>query len=199
MTATAKRRIEQRDKVLLAARKCFVRHGFHATGVAEIAKACRMSVGNIYHYFPNKNAIVRAITDQVRSRMLPVLQPLARHANPLEGLVEIMLVSVREICAGANARLWMEILAEAPRNAVIRKICLAVDREFRGYLKDLMRRGVQAGQLPHDTDLEATSLWLSALLDGAIARLCQQPDLDLTQTLNVLARNMRRFLCLTNA
>lgn len=109
MAASHPHRLAQRDKVMLAARKCFIRHGFHATGMAEIAAACRMSAGNIYHYFPNKNAIVRAITDETRSRMVPALRPLAEHADPVEGLVEMMLFCVRWLGGDANARLWMEI------------------------------------------------------------------------------------------
>ncbi len=193
MAVSTQHRSEQRGKVLLAARKCFVRHGFHATGMAEIAKACGMSVGNIYHYFPHKNAIVQAITDEIRSRLAPVLQPLADHADPVEGLVQIMLLSVREISAGTNPRLWMEILAEVPRNKVIRDLCLAFDRDFQALLKHLMRRAMHAGQLAPDTDLDANCFWLGALLDGAIAGLCARPDLDRTRTQLALAQNLRRF------
>lgn len=193
MVSRPQHRSEQRGKVLLAARKCFVRHGFHATGMAEIAKACRMSVGNIYHYFPHKNAIVQAITDEVRSRMLPAIRPLADCADPVEGLVQVMLLSVREICTDSNARLWMEILAEVPRNKVIRSICRTFDQDLSDVLEHLMRRAMQAGQLPPDTDVEASALWLMALLDGAISRLSAQPDLDLTRTQETFAQNLRRF------
>lgn len=193
MAASHPHRLAQRDKVMLAARKCFIRHGFHATGMAEIAAACRMSAGNIYHYFPNKNAIVRAITDETRSRMVPALRPLAEHADPVEGLVEMMLFCVRWLGGDANARLWMEILAEAPRNQRIRAICLAFDRDFRDILKRLLRRAVQAGQLTPDMDLDAASLWLVALLDGATARLAVQPDLDV-RTLDTLGAIIRRCL-----
>lgn len=192
MATSPEHRLEQRDKVLLAARKCFVRHGFHASGMAEIAKACRMSVGNIYHYFPHKNDIVQAITDQIRSRLIPVLRPLADHGDPVEGLVGIMRLSLREICTGSNARLWMEILAEAPRNKVIRNTCLAFDRDFQGVLKGLLQRAVRARQLAPDTDLEASSLWLVALLDGAIARWSAQPKLNLTRFQDALAQSIRR-------
>jgi AcrR family transcriptional regulator len=192
MPPTQKHKRAQRDKVMLAARKCFVRHGFHATGMAEIAKACRMSAGNIYHYFPHKNAIVQAITDEMRSRMLPLLHPLADHPNPMEGLVEIMRLSVDEICTNSNARLWMEILAEAPRNKVLRKICQTVDRDFQAALERLLRRAVRGGQLPRDTDVEGNSVWLVALLDGAISRFSAEPDLDPARLHRALAQNLRR-------
>lgn len=193
MSVSEQYRIEQRHKVLLAARKCFVRHGFHATGMAEIAKACQMSVGNIYHYFPNKDAIVKAITDEIRSRMLPVLQPLGNHSDPREGLIQVMLLSLREICTGSNAVLWMEILAEVPRNKVIRSVCMAFDSELRELVKHLMQRAIDAKQLSPKIDPEATSLWLIALLDGAIARLIVEPDLDFTHAHDTLAQHLRRF------
>lgn len=195
MAITAQHRLEQRDKVLHAARTCFIQHGFHSTGMAEIAKACGMSVGNIYHYFPNKNAIVQAITDETRSRMAPVLRPLERHADPLEGLVQVILLSLRELCHDSNARLWMEILAEAPRNEPIREICLTFDRDLQDLLLRLMERAVQAGQLSPAVNLDATSIWLMALLDGAIARLSVQPDLDWSAILESLADNLRHIHC----
>ncbi len=195
MAFTIQHRLEQRDKVLHAARTCFIQHGFHATGMAEIAKACGMSVGNIYHYFPNKNAIVQAITDETRSRMAPVLRPLEHHSNPVEGRIQVILVGLRDLVRDSNARLWMEIQAEAPRNQPIREICLAFDRDLRNLLLRLMERAVHAGQLSPAVNLEATSIWLVALLDGAIARLSVEPDLDLPGMLEVLTDNLRHFLC----
>lgn len=195
MTDRTKRRLEQRDKVLSAARRCFVRRGFHVTGMAEIAKACRMSVGNIYHYFPNKDAIVKAITEQTRSRIMPVLRQLESHADPVEGIIGMILFGVEECYRDSNARLWVEILAEAPRNRRIRKSSLAFDRDFQLVLKRLMERGIQSGRLPAETDIEAASIWLVALLDGAMSRISIQPDLDLTRTLKTLSRAIRGWLC----
>ncbi len=195
MAASEQHRLDRRDKVLLAARKCFIRHGFHATGMAEISKACRMSVGNIYRYFPNKDAIVQAITDETRSRIVPVLRRLERHQDPVEGIIEIILFGVREFCRGSDARLWIDISAEAPRNKLVRQIHLVIDREVRGVLKALMQRAMQAGQIPREVDLESASLWLVALLDGAIARVSLEPEVDISRTLETLAGSIRRCLC----
>jgi hypothetical protein len=70
------------------------------------------------------------------------------------------------------------------------------DRDFREILERLMQRAMQARQLPADTDWEATSLWLVALLDGAIARLSAQPDLELTCLQGALAQTLRRVFCI---
>ena len=54
----------QRDRILNAAQQCFIRHGFHAAGMAGIAQAAQMSPGLIYRYFDNKNAIILAIIER---------------------------------------------------------------------------------------------------------------------------------------
>ena len=51
----------QRERILCAAQKCFIEHGFHAASMANIAAAAQMSAGLMYRYFENKSAIVRAI------------------------------------------------------------------------------------------------------------------------------------------
>src|SRR6185312_9438459 len=60
----------RRDQIVRAARRCVVRRGFHGASMAEIAAAARMSVGQIYRYFPSKEAIVHAIVERIVSQRL---------------------------------------------------------------------------------------------------------------------------------
>jgi AcrR family transcriptional regulator len=48
----------RRDQIVDAAKLCFRQHGFHAASMAEIAHASQLSVGQIYRYFDNKDAII---------------------------------------------------------------------------------------------------------------------------------------------
>jgi len=54
----------QRDRILAAAKQCFIEHGFHAASMASIAEAADISAGLIYRYFDNKNAIILAIIER---------------------------------------------------------------------------------------------------------------------------------------
>jgi AcrR family transcriptional regulator len=54
----------QRERILCAAQKCFIEHGFHAASMANIAAAAQMSAGLMYRYFENKSAIVKAIVER---------------------------------------------------------------------------------------------------------------------------------------
>ena len=52
---------QRREEIINAAHKCFVTKGFHATGMADIAREFGMSAGHIYNYFPSKTAIIEEV------------------------------------------------------------------------------------------------------------------------------------------
>ncbi len=53
--------VERRERILEAAERAFVRHGFHATTMQHVAEEIGMSAGNLYRYFPSKEAIVEGL------------------------------------------------------------------------------------------------------------------------------------------
>ena len=54
---------ERRGEILAAAKKVFARKGYHATTIAEIAKAARLSYGSIYWYFDSKDALFHELME----------------------------------------------------------------------------------------------------------------------------------------
>jgi AcrR family transcriptional regulator len=55
-----------RQRLLASAGELFVAQGYEATSLQQIVKAAGTSVGNCYFYYPNKEAILFAIGDQLR-------------------------------------------------------------------------------------------------------------------------------------
>lgn len=51
------------DPVLTAATRLFVRHGFHATSMRQIAARANLSVAGVYHHYPSKEQILATILD----------------------------------------------------------------------------------------------------------------------------------------
>lgn len=54
---------ERRSDILSAAKKVFARKGYHATTIADIAKAAKLSYGSIYWYFDSKDALFHALME----------------------------------------------------------------------------------------------------------------------------------------
>jgi AcrR family transcriptional regulator len=51
----------RRDEIMAAAKKVFVRKGFHATTIADIAKEAGLAYGSIYWYFDSKDDLFHAL------------------------------------------------------------------------------------------------------------------------------------------
>ncbi len=51
---------ETRNRIISAAGERFAHYGYGKTTMAEIAKDCEMSVGNLYRFYKNKEAIAAA-------------------------------------------------------------------------------------------------------------------------------------------
>ena len=69
---------DRRDEILEAAQRCFVRSGFHQTSMQEICAEAGMSAGNLYRYFPSKEAIIAGIAERDRAE---VAQDFARRRS----------------------------------------------------------------------------------------------------------------------
>ena len=53
-----------RQQILDSALKLFSQRGYGATSVRDIAEAAGLSKGNVYHHFPDKEAIFRALLER---------------------------------------------------------------------------------------------------------------------------------------
>lgn len=58
-----------RRALLRAARRQFVRHGYAAAGVDEIAEAAGATRGALYHHFPGKQELFRAVFEELEQEL----------------------------------------------------------------------------------------------------------------------------------
>jgi len=59
---------DRRARILDAAEHCFVRSGFHRTTMQDIAAEAKMSPGNLYRYFPSKDAMAAGLAERDRAQ-----------------------------------------------------------------------------------------------------------------------------------
>ncbi len=92
-----------RRAVLDAALHLFSHQGFRATTVRDIADRARVSTGNVYHHFPDKEAIFRALVDEYleitstqRSPFMRALHTTQRFPDNIEDLGFAARASVRQ-------------------------------------------------------------------------------------------------------
>ncbi len=74
----------KKREILRAASRAFARKGFAGTRVGDIAKEAGIAYGLIYHYFENKDAILRSIFQGMWGVSLKVIEDIAGRDGSLE-------------------------------------------------------------------------------------------------------------------
>ena len=104
------------DAILTAATRILVEDGYAKTTTNRIAEIAGVSIGSLYQYFPNKDAIVDALGERHDQQVLAILQ------DKLPGLVGVGLpIAARELvtalleCHMLEPELHRVLIEQVPR------------------------------------------------------------------------------------
>jgi len=78
-----------REKILLAAREVFGRHGLGVT-LDDVARHAGVGVGTVYRRFPDKETLVRALFEQDLGIRQASAERALAHPDPWEGFVDFL-------------------------------------------------------------------------------------------------------------
>ncbi len=126
----------RRRHLLETARTLFVEKGFHQTGVAQIANASGIAVGQIYRDFANKEAIIVAICEADLAGWLEedVLEAAVTAGDSAAIRAWIERIATDEPTRD-DRRLMCDLLAEVGRNPIIAEMNRQVDIRLRTSLE----------------------------------------------------------------
>jgi AcrR family transcriptional regulator len=175
----ANRRIreEQRAKILEAARMVFARKGPTAT-MAEVAAAAGVSQGLAYRYFASKNALLRALLEEmVRASVGGAQHILEMPGTPgqrLEFLITRLVEGRRE-----HPELYVPLYQEASGEAPPEDLREMIEQQGQAFI-DVLRRLIVDGQatgeiVAGDPDQLVTATF--AYLDGLTRMAMYGPKL----------------------
>src|SRR5213080_2132813 len=83
---------DRRTQILEAAIVCFAKHGFHQASMHDISAEAGISVGLIYRYFQNKEAVIAAMADRHKKEICELLDR-ARQAPTLLESLEVLFTA----------------------------------------------------------------------------------------------------------
>ena len=117
---SAQYRNERRAHILAAARRCFVRNGFHETSMQELVREAGMSSGAVYRYFPSKESMIAAIAEENLDGVVASVRDSIQHG----ATVGAALASVLEYVTARHAEdgfaaIALLVWSEALRNPAL--------------------------------------------------------------------------------
>ncbi len=178
----AARTQSQRDRILKAAQQSFIRHGFHAAGMAGIAQAAQMSPGLIYRYFDSKNAIILAIIERQLAEKKANIDSLQTEPDWEQRICDLFAGWQRGDDSLMNAALFLEMSAHATRDPLIAQALAAADQDARDrFLAWLSLHAQAQGAKPDAADLRARALALQSFIEGLAIRAVREPSFDAAQ------------------
>jgi AcrR family transcriptional regulator len=173
--AFSERALKQRERILEAARLCFLQRGFHGASIADIAHEAGMSPGLMYRYFANKQAIIKAIIERQLESGRRVLAEIKSSEDLVEGLLNAL---ERWRSGGAdqmNAPLFLEISAEATRDPEIAAIVREADQLIKNHLLEAMQRTARSKSAYENRECaQARTLVLLSFIEGLAVRSCRE-------------------------
>jgi AcrR family transcriptional regulator len=175
--ANVQRQSDRRLEILDAAQRCFARSGFHGASMQEICAQAAMSPGNLYRYFPSKEALIAGICERNRAEAADSFLAVDRAPGFFEGLAALArhhLVERPEEEAGLCA----EIMAESRRNPEIARLHAELERDIKTRLVDMLRRAAGRGEISAQVDLDAAATMLMVLADGLSWRRACDPSFN---------------------
>lgn len=168
---------DRRDEILMAAQRCFARMGLHQASMQQICAAAGMSPGNLYRYFPSKEAIIAAIAERDRTEAAANFAAVSDAPDFFSGFAALGRQYLIER-SDDEVALCLEIAAEARRNPEVGRIHQAIDTDVRQGLVALLRKAAERGEISRDLDFEKVVLLLLALGDGLEMRRAGNPSFD---------------------
>jgi AcrR family transcriptional regulator len=146
-TSPAVRAEAQRNRILCAALKCFIEHGFHAASMANIADTAQMSAGLMYRYFENKSAIVQAIVARQLQEGRAQIEQLRTSADLAASILQTYRLWLARDPSVMNPALYLEMSAEATRDPQIAAVLRESDQAIFDDLQSWMARARDDGGL----------------------------------------------------
>lgn len=119
---SAQRAQKQRHRLLQSAKACFSERGLAHTTMRDIAESADMSLGNIYRYFKNKEALIEAFIAADTQELDAAFAMLDNARNVKKALQDIGAEIISEMTDRAEMTLYIDVLAEALRDEKIRRI-----------------------------------------------------------------------------
>lgn len=171
----------RRQQILDAARRCFLRNGFHNTSMQDVIVEAGLSVGAVYRYFRSKNELITSIAEAVISSADEVLAEVTGQDPPLP-LVESVdrVLAFVDTQAGPDGalRIAIQVWAESLRDPALAVFVAEKYSGFRDHFVVLVQRARETGELPPDADPAATGAALFALVPGYFLQriLANGPD-----------------------
>lgn len=175
MTATTGP-VDQRTRILDRALALMGEQGASTTSMRQLAGACDINVATLYHYFPSKSELLRAVIEErgYGEELDSLVDPPVPHrGSPATRLANLLAFVARE--ALEVEVVWRLMLGEAVHSD---DDAMAMARQLSSGLEQALNRWVPVLVPEFEGDVAALSRLLRSQLFGMMIEVLVSPEVD---------------------
>ena len=163
---------ESRKQLIVeAACACFLRKGYHQTGVRDIAAEAGISLGNLYNHFAGKDAVLAEIAALEAEELTPFIARLQASADPAEAVMAFVAAYLDYASRPEHALMTVELVAESVRNPAIAQTFGGNRDGLLAALSALLAAGAASGRLRRLAHPPETARLVLDLVEGHALRV----------------------------
>lgn len=141
--------LDRHEQIMQAAIACFAKRGFHQTSMHDISAEAGISVGLIYRYFANKEAVISAMADRHKQEIQDVLERARQAQTLLESLEILFTAHCCEDEPRVISAFVVDLYAEAARNPAVADLVRDVLNTSMDGVTKLIARSPEGQNAPH--------------------------------------------------
>jgi TetR/AcrR family transcriptional repressor of uid operon len=141
--------LDRQTQILNAALVCFAKRGFHQTSVHDISAEAGISVGLIYRYFENKEAVISAMADRHKKEIYDMLERARQAPTLLESLEILFTAHCCENEPSVISAFVVDLYAEASRNPQVADLVRDVLKTAMDGVTELIARAKEVQSAEH--------------------------------------------------
>ena len=160
---------------MAAALSVFTKRGFHQTSMHDISAEAGISVGLIYRYFANKEAVIAAMGDEHKRHIRDVLDQAREAPSLLESLEVLFTAHCCEESPKVQSVFVVDLYSEASRNPQVAEMIRDVTDLAMEGLTDLIARAPETESTTHGLEPRQIAELIYAVARGMLMRDILQP------------------------
>jgi TetR/AcrR family transcriptional regulator, repressor for uid operon len=127
-----------------------------------------MSPGALYRYFPSKESIIEAISENNRREDMAFLARMGSGPTIIDGFMTAVMGHVRHVHATGMGPLFTEIKAESMRNETVRRCCFESEAQVIEAFGVFIDTATKQGLLDPIADIKTLIPVMMAVGEGLI-------------------------------
>ena len=141
--------LDRQTQILDAALICFAKRGFHQASMHDISAEAGISVGLIYRYFENKEAVISAMADRHKKEIYDMLERARQAPTLLESLEILFTAHCCENEPSVISAFVVDLYAEASRNPQVADLVRDVLKTAMDGVTELIARAKEVQSAEH--------------------------------------------------